>query len=230
MSRMSIELHGVSGSENPQGRAPAPVMQGGTHPRDLSVGSNAKAPSLGSDLGTCRRKELQIAVRIGEADEGAKGEPNEREPRLLRGDVEPQFAAIQTFSSAKSQQVQAVVVVAYEEAWRPAAFRSSRRVHVKASERKQAHHFERRPDHRGPFAQTIVAASPFALQDHEGVDADGRVVEKNPAVYVSSIDEGVVGRRNHIHRARNVERDSHIAGEMIERTERKNPERNIRVD
>src|ERR1051326_4766043 len=148
---------------------------------------------------------------------------------MLLGDVKPQLAAIQAFSSSKPQKIQPVSVVADEQAWCSADFGTPLREYVKAPHRKQPHDFERGPNHRRPFRES-VPTPPFAFQDHEWVHTDGGIVEEDTSIHRGSIYRPGVRFGDDVDRVLKMERDSKIPGQMVERAKGNDPERSAGVD
>ena len=79
-----------------------PVMKRRPQEHDFSIERDGKAfSSCSPDVCVFHAERAHILFGIRKADERAQSKPQERKPRLVLDDVEPEFAPIQSFAPSQ---------------------------------------------------------------------------------------------------------------------------------
>ena len=170
-----------------------------------------------------KRVEVARLIQVAETQSAYHRERTRRVARLHH--IEPELAGIEALAPAEGEQLNAVFVVADEQAGRAVRPREVLGRDAQAPPRKMPEHAEERRHHGHPFGQLVLGHPPFPIDDHVRVDADRGIVDEGLAVDLGEVDDTRAASGDGCRRFLDRQGDAEVLGEMVERAERQHAER-----
>src|SRR5829696_9221907 len=206
----------LGGNKDAERARPRAVAQRRLEDLDLAIEGDEQALAARDDLGRTDLEHPQIVASGPETERRFERQPHQRDPALWPCDAEPELAAIDRLAPAERRRGQRVLVVADEYDRRPAWFGPAGGADREPVEREISEASQRGEKGRDPLREPPVPAPPLAVDDHEGIETDRRVVDENAPVDLGNVERPGVRRRDHRDRAGKRRRNAKVLGEVVQ--------------
>src|SRR5580692_3460185 len=118
-----------------------------------------------------------------------------------------------------------ILVIAHEDAGAADAFASALDPNPEPDHRQVTQHVQPAQDHCGPFREPRSPPFPLALEYQMRINPDRGIVDEHLAIHLAQVDRARHSGCNHCNSPLHGDGYTEILGEVIQRAEREDPER-----